>query len=44
MTLFGSTPQFAEIMTFGSAWSILVLSSLEAKPKGNYKINLSINE
>lgn len=31
--LFGSTPQLAAMMTVGSACSILVLSSLAAKPK-----------
>lgn len=38
MTLFGSTPQLALITTFGSACSILVLNSLDAKPikKWNY--------
>lgn len=32
MTLFGSTPQLALITTLGSACSILVLNSLDAKP------------
>lgn len=32
ITLFGSTPQFAAITTFGSACSILVQSSLAANP------------
>lgn len=39
--LFGSTPQLAAIMTFGSACSILVQSSLAAKPTSHcfYLIN-----
>lgn len=41
ITLFGSTPQFAAITTFGSACSILVQSSLAANP---LKTFLNINE
>jgi len=37
MTLLGSTPQLALITTFGSACSILVLNSLDAKPEEGKK-------
>jgi hypothetical protein len=37
MTLLGSTPQLALMTTFGSACSILVLNSLDAKPTDEEK-------